>query len=161
LRLISIGLSNKYTLAFYLFEQAAAPATPAAGAGIADASKMLAGFGKDLEAVKKTGDENKKNLTNVLKNLGKNPEVPTSSNATTGPTTAVGAKSSRPAGDKTPAGAEKAATGDQNIGDLVKKIDGIEKILSDKSAKKDGITWTTVKEHIVLKVLDRLLLRIL
>ena len=154
-------MSNKYTLTSYLFEQAGAITDPAAASGIADASKMLAGFGKDLETVKKTGEENKKNLTNVLKNMGKNPEVPTSSNATTGPTTAVGAKSAKPAGDKTPAGAEKAATGDQNIGDLVKKIDGIEKILSDKSAKKDGITWTTVKEHIVLKVLDRLLLRIL
>lgn len=154
-------MSNKYTLTSYLFEQADASTDPAAASGIADASKMLVGFGKDLEAVKKTGEENKKNLTNVLKNMGKNPEVPTSSNATTGPTTAVGAKSAKPAGDKTPAGAGKAATGDQNIGDLVKKIDGIEKILSDKSAKKDGITWTTVKEHIVLKVLDRLLLRIL
>lgn len=175
-------MSNKYTLAFYLFEQAAIPAAPAPAAEktiptpkstdsktakeIADATKLLGVFGKDLEDVKKTGSENKKNLANVLKIMGKSPEKPTNSLATTGPTLPVGPVGAKPAGAKpltasAPAGPSAADTG---IGDLTKKIDGIEKILSDKSDKKDkkdGITWTTVKEHIVLKVLDRLLLRIL
>ncbi len=159
-------MSNKYTLAFYLFEQAAAPADPAAAKGIADATKLLTGFGKDLEDVKKTGDENKKNLANVLKVIGKSPEKPTNSLATTGPSLPTVPVGPKPAGAKpltasAPAGPSAADTG---IGDLTKKIDGIEKILSDKSDKKDkkdGITWTTVKEHITVKVLDRLLLRIL
>jgi len=175
-------MSNKYTLAFYLFEQAAIPAapvpspTPAAEKSIptpksddsktakeiADATKLLGVFGKDLDTVKKTGDENKKNLANVLKVMGKSPEKPTNSLATTGPTLPVGPVGAKAAGAKSltasaPAGPSAADTG---IGDLTKKIDGIEKILSDKSGKKDGITWTTVKEHIVIKVLDRLLLRI-
>lgn len=156
-------MSNKYTLAFYLFEQAAAPADPAAATGIADATKLLTGFGKDLEDVKKTGSENKKNLANVLKVIGKSPEKPTSSLATTGPSLPTVPVGPKPAGAKplTAGGPAGAPATDTGIGDLTKKIDGIEKILSDKKDKKDGITWTTVKEHIVIKVLDRLLLRIL
>lgn len=159
-------MSNKYTLAFYLFEQAAAPAAPAAATGIADATKLLTGFGKDLEDVKKTGSENKKNLANVLKVIGKSPEKPTNSLATTGPSLPT-----VPVGPK-PAGAKPLTAGalagppatDTGIGDLTKKInsieDGIKNIISGKKDKKDGVTWTTVKENIVIKVLDRLLLRI-
>jgi hypothetical protein len=119
-------MSNKYTLTSYLFEQADASTDPAAS-GLADASKILAGFGRDLEDVKKTGEENKKNLTNVLNTLGKNPEKPTSSNAATGPTTAVGAKSARPAGDKTPTNIVGAPSNKNNVDDLSKKIDDIQR----------------------------------
>lgn len=120
-------MNRKFNLTTFLYEQAESTADP----GLAGVISSLGDISKKVGEIEKTGAENKKNLANALKLFGKSPEKPTNSNSATGPTTAVGAKGAKPAGDKTPTSSgpgNSNAPGDgKAIEDLTTTVDNIEK----------------------------------